>query len=109
VHISSAVSVDTEATLNTNRKILSTGVSHRVTSPVADSVGTRPYRDPVAYFASGPCCPLCNEEMTWVLGPDPAPEVDAHWMCQEGDRWRHIGGEGELAKLSPRDQSGPGR
>ncbi|MDT7592976.1 MAG: hypothetical protein QOH45_2507, partial [Pseudonocardiales bacterium] len=64
---------------------------------------------PVAFSASGPCCPLCNEEMTWVLGPDPAPEVDAHWLCQEGDRWRHIGGEGELAKLSHKDQPGPGR
>jgi hypothetical protein len=47
--------------------------------------------------------------MTWVLGPDPAPEVDAHWLCQEGDRWRHIGGEGELAKVSHKDQPGPGR
>jgi hypothetical protein len=105
VHISYAVSVDAEEILNTNRKILQIGI----TSPAADSVGTRPYRDPVAFSASGPCCPLCNEEMTWVLGPDPAPEVDAHWLCQEGDRWRHIGGEGELAKLSHKDQPGPGR
>jgi hypothetical protein len=66
-----------------------------------------PYRGRVASFAYGPCCPLCNEEMTWVLGADPAPEVDAHWLCQEGDQWRTVGREGELAKLSDNDRPGP--
>ncbi|HEX4361184.1 MAG TPA: hypothetical protein VH141_26860 [Pseudonocardia sp.] len=36
---------------------------------------------------TGPRCPLCNEDMTWVLGTETVPEPIAHWLCPEGDEW----------------------
>ena len=34
--------------------------------------------------------------MAWVLGPEPVPETDAHWMCPDGDRWHLCGEQAEL-------------
>ncbi|HTF46522.1 MAG TPA: hypothetical protein VK735_03645 [Pseudonocardia sp.] len=50
----------------------------------------------MVHAAPGPQCPLCNEDMAWVLGPEPVPQADAHWMCPDGDRWHLCPEHGEL-------------
>jgi hypothetical protein len=37
-----------------------------------------------------PRCPLCNEDMIWVLDTDPVLELRAHWQCPEGDEWKSL-------------------
>ena len=52
------------------------------------------------FTAPGPTCPMCSAKMVWKVGPDPRPELGAHWLCKrDGSQWNHIGERGQLVPL----------